>query len=251
MAALLLDDRNAGLSGVARRKAAATPDGKRTLDAAAQIRRLEQRIHDTVAQTVRALANTLEARDRYTSGHSQRVARLARLTGAALGLDAGRLRTLEWAGMLHDVGKLGVPEAILNKPGRLNPGEWELVRRHPALSYDVVRPVRSLAPILDGVLHHHENYDGSGYPAGLAGDAIPLAARIIHVVDIFDALTSPRAYRDALPFDAALRELRAGAGWITDPYVTHIFLDALARCRDGQQDADDSRGPAVYATVGG
>jgi HD-GYP domain-containing protein (c-di-GMP phosphodiesterase class II) len=183
-------------------------------------------------ETVCTLANIIDARDNRTAGHSQRVSWLARLTGAALGLEATALRELEWAGALHDVGKLGVAERILNKPGPLSEIERQQVQQHPQLGCEILRPIAAFAPILEAVLHHHENHDGSGYPCGLRHEEIPPFARIIHVVDIFDALLSDRPYRRGMSLADAEAELRRGAGSITDPRVTTAFLDALKEFRD-------------------
>lgn len=197
-----------------------------------------QRLQQTAVETVLALASAIDAKDPYTCGHSERVGWLARRLGAEMGLPTERLQTLEWAGLLHDVGKIGTPEAILNKPGRLTPDEFAEIQRHPQRSYDMLKHAAALAPILPAVLHHHENHDGSGYPHGLAGAAIPLDARIIHVVDIFDALTSDRAYRAGYSFSRALEILADGAGRATDPEVTAVFRALVPRLvadRDGDE----------------
>lgn len=194
-------------------------------------------LQQTAIETVRALVNTIDAKDNYTSGHSQRVGWLARMTGEALGQSRGQVQMLEWAGLLHDVGKIGVPEHILNKPGRLTPAEYEEMKKHPRLGYDVLKPVSRFEPVLDAVLYHHENHDGSGYPEGLAGDQIPLAARIIHVVDIFDALTSSRSYRRGFGIERAFDILREGRGTVTDPAVTDAFIAWFRRYR-GEQPQD-------------
>ncbi len=188
-----------------------------------------QQLQRTSLETVASLANAIEARDAYTGGHSERVGWLAVLTGRALGLPEDELRMLEWAGLLHDIGKIGIPERVLNKPGALTPEEYELIKQHPRLGYEVLRPLSGLKPVLDAVLYHHENHDGSGYPAGLRGDRIPPLARILHVVDIFDALTSTRSYRQGSSVAAALDILQAGAGTITEPVATRVFAETLAR----------------------
>ncbi len=183
--------------------------------------------------TVRALTSVMDARDSYTCGHSERVGWLARLTGEALRLPDSDLQTLEWSGVLHDVGKLGVPETILNKPGPLTTDEFERIKQHPRLSYEILRTVPSLQPTLEAVLYHHENHDGSGYPVGLAGEQIPLLARILHIVDIFDALTSARPYRGRMLLDDAFQALRRESARATDPHLTTVFIRAFsdyARC---------------------
>jgi HD-GYP domain-containing protein (c-di-GMP phosphodiesterase class II) len=196
--------------------------------------RMVQRLQWAALETVGALANAIEARDRYTRGHSDRVSWLASLVGEALGLPADELQMLEWAGLLHDVGKIGIPEHILNKPGELTAAEFEQIKRHPRLGYEVLRPVSSLQPVLDAVLYHHENHDGSGYPEGLRGEQVPLSARILHVVDIFDALASTRSYRAGLSTDDALSVLARGAGSVTDPAVTTAFIAAVRHNREVQ-----------------
>jgi len=181
----------------------------------------------TALETVCTLVNAIDAKDNYTSAHSERVGGLARLTGEALGLPKTRLQALEWAGLLHDVGKIGVPEQILNKRGALTAEEWEQMRRHSTVGYEVLKPVAQFEPVLDAVLYHHENHDGSGYPAGLRGARIPLDAQIIHVVDIFDALTTDRPYRAAHDIPQAIALLQEGAGRMTDPELTELFIETI------------------------
>ena len=198
---------------------------------------LVRHLQQTAVETVGALANAIDAKDNYTSGHSERVGWLAKMTGRALGVPEAELQQLEWAGLLHDVGKIGIPERILNKPGKLTEAEFEEMKKHPRMSHDVLLPVASLEPILDGVLHHHENHDGSGYPDGLAGENISLAARVLHVVDIFDALTSTRSYRESFTVEKALAILSEDSGRVTDPHVTEVFL-ALFRLYMHEQHGD-------------
>ena len=198
-----------------------------------------QHLQRSSFETVGALANAIEARDQYTGGHSERVGWLAALTGKALNLSPDDLQMLEWSGLLHDVGKIGIPEHILNKPGGLTDEEFQQIKRHPQLGYDVLRPVSSLKPVLDAVLYHHEDYAGGGYPDGLAGNEIPLPARILHVVDIFDALTSTRSYRKRLDIDQALMLLLRDAGTTTDPVVTAAFIGAFEEYQ--QSEPEDYR----------
>lgn len=186
-----------------------------------------ERIRRNTFETVAALAKAIDARDAYTSGHSSRVAWLARLTGRALGMPRGQLQILEWAGLLHDVGKLGVPEHILNKPDKLTTDEFEIVKRHPRIGHDMLLPVSSLRAVLPAVLHHHENHDGTGYPDGLRADEISIDAKILHVVDVFDALTSSRSYRGAFDVQRAIKIIRDGSGTSTDPHVTSVFLSTI------------------------
>jgi HD-GYP domain-containing protein (c-di-GMP phosphodiesterase class II) len=189
------------------------------------VRHLQQ----TALETVCTLVNAIDAKDNYTAAHSERAGGYARLLGEALGLPRSRLQALEWAGLLHDVGKIGVPELLLNKPGPFTAEEWEQMHCHPQIGHDVLKPVSQLIPVLEAVLLHHENHDGSGYPRGLHGGETPLEARIIHVVDILDALTTVRPYRQAYPFEQAIRQLEMGAGTVTDPDLTKQFIETLRR----------------------
>lgn len=163
-------------------------------------------------EIIAALAAAVEAKDVYTKGHSVRVARLAALIARELGLPPERERILYQAAILHDLGKIGIPDSVLQKPGPLTPDEFALVREHPVRSWEIARQVRSFAPMLPAIRWHHERLDGSGYPDGLRGDEIPLDARILAVADVFDALTSARPYRPALSVPEALAVLRDEAG---------------------------------------
>jgi putative two-component system response regulator len=161
-----------------------------------------------------SLANALEAKDSYTRGHSERVAQLARSLAAGAGLDAESVRNVRRAGLIHDIGKIGIPLDYLQKAGPLTDAEFAAVKRHPLIGHEICRPLRTLAPLLPLIRSHHERLDGSGYPDGLRGDEIPLATRCLTVVDVFDALTSVRSYRAPLEPREALatleREARAG-----------------------------------------
>jgi HD-GYP domain-containing protein (c-di-GMP phosphodiesterase class II) len=190
---------------------------------------LVERLKRTAFESVRALVNAIDKKDQYTSGHSERVGTLARLTGREMGLPPEQLQELEWAGLLHDIGKIGIPEQILNKPGRLTDDEFAVIKSHPQMSYDVLSPVASLGPVLQAVMEHHENFDGSGYPRGLRGEAISLAGRILHVVDVFDALTSSRSYRGAYDPKRALTMIQREAGTKLDPGVVDKFMVVLGR----------------------
>ncbi len=173
-----------------------------------------------------ALSEAIEARDPYTRGHSTRVARMAHAIGLRLGFDEARLAALGLGGALHDVGKLAVSEAILNKPGPLTEAEVEEVRRHPDTGARLVMLDDTLRPAIPGVLHHHERWDGAGYPSGRAGAEIPFEARILAVVDSFDAMTSNRPYRAALPAERAVAEVDRCSGSQFDPDVALAFLEA-------------------------
>ncbi|UBV41667.1 diguanylate cyclase [Deinococcus taeanensis] len=175
-----------------------------------------------------ALGLSLELRDFETAGHTERVVRLALAVGRAMGLDDTQLETLRVGAYLHDIGKLAVPDAILLKPGRLDPEEWTVMQSHAATGHALVSRIPTLPQGAKGVVrHHHERWDGGGYPDRLAGEAIPVAARIFSVVDVFDALTSERPYKHAWPAEDALQEIQAQAGRQFDPQVVQVALAVL------------------------
>lgn len=173
-----------------------------------------------------ALSDAIEARDPYTRGHSVRVARMAHAVGLRLGCSKGSLSVLDLGGALHDVGKLVVSETILGKPGLLTVQELAEVRAHPEAGARLVALDRTLLPALPGVLYHHERWDGGGYPTGRAGMKIPVEARILAVVDCYDAMTSDRPYRAALPPEDAIAEVDRCAGTQFDPDVASAFVAA-------------------------
>jgi len=177
--------------------------------------------------SLRALSEAIAARDPYTRWHSDRVAVLAHAVADRLGCDQRRLRVLRVGGALHDIGKLAVAEAILAKPGPLTDAELAEVRAHPEVGARIVARVPALRPALPGVLYHHERWDGLGYPSRRRGHEIPLEARILAVADSFDAMTSNRPYRRALPREQALAEVDRCAGTQFDPEVAMAFLDVL------------------------
>jgi HD-GYP domain-containing protein (c-di-GMP phosphodiesterase class II) len=180
------------------------------------------------SETLRALIGAVEARDAYTHGHSARVAELSVHLGQRLGLRPAALRSLAEGAYLHDVGKVGIPDQILNKPGALTDEERAWIQQHPVVGSDIVGRAPSLRGALEVIRQHHEHFDGHGYPDGLAGEEISLAARIVAVVDVWDALTSDRAYRAAWPPDRALRHLDAGRGTHFDPHCLDAFLALMA-----------------------
>ncbi|MFM7051158.1 MAG: HD-GYP domain-containing protein [Planctomycetota bacterium] len=172
-----------------------------------------------------ALVSAIDAKDPYTRGHSQRVALLSRQIADAAGLSAKELKDVHIAGLVHDVGKIGVPEHILRKKDRLDDAEFEAIKQHPEIGWRILRDIPQFAPVLGGVRHHHERYDGRGYPHGIAGADIPLFARIIAIADTFDAMSSTRTYRSARPRAAVLAELRRCAGTQFDPRLMQAFLE--------------------------
>lgn len=191
--------------------------------------RLASELRQLSKNMVRALVGAIDQKDEYTSGHSNRVGHFSRLLGEEIGLSEAELKMLEWSALLHDVGKIGIRDDVLKKPGRLTKEEFEHIKEHPVRSYELVRRVPQLAEALNGVHHHHEHYDGNGYPDGLAGDDIPLQARIIQVADIYDALTTTRSYRKAFTVEKALSILREEAGKVCDPNLVPRFEALIKR----------------------
>jgi HD-GYP domain-containing protein (c-di-GMP phosphodiesterase class II) len=175
-----------------------------------------------------SLVSAVDAKDAYTCGHSERVALLSRLIASEARLGQHLVERVYMAGLLHDVGKIGVPEAVLQKTGKLTPEEFEQIKKHPEIGARILGDIKQVQDILPGVLHHHERYDGKGYPHGLSGERIPLMGRIICLADCFDAMTSSRTYRKALPLELALTELRRCAGTQFDPALADAFLQVGA-----------------------
>jgi putative nucleotidyltransferase with HDIG domain len=202
---------------------------QQTLRYAEDVRELYLRLQRSIGQSLLGLANALEAKDPHTRGHSERVGALSRRIALAMGLPPAEVEMIAQGGLLHDIGKIGVPEPILRKRGALDAGEWSVMRRHPLIGAQIVAPFECLAGAAAVIRHHHERLDGSGYPDGLVGAAIPLGARIVAVADVFDALTSERPYRVALSRQAALEHLATEAGTLLDE---HVVAAALGLCRD-------------------
>jgi putative two-component system response regulator len=207
---------------------------------------------DSAESVILSLALTVEARDRYTEGHCQRLANYATALGTDLGLPDEDLAALHRGGFLHDLGKVGIPDAILLKPGPLNRAEYEAIKEHTSIGDRLCGKLRSLTRVRQIVRHHHERLDGSGYPDGLRGDAIPLVAQIMGIVDIYDALTSARPYKPAFPAQRAYEELvnEARNGWRRLDLVNRVI--ALSRNGRFAGLAAESRGlvPPSYVEVG-
>jgi hypothetical protein len=181
-------------------------------------------MREMFTQTIGALAEAVDKRDPFTSKHSQRVRSISVDIGRQMRVSAGELEALEWGGLLHDVGKIGVPDSILLKQGKLTREERITMNAHPVLGAQIIGPVDRLAPELPVIRHHHEWYNGSGYPDRLMGDEIPRLARILHVADAFEAMTADRPYRKALSIEQALAELRKFAGVQFDPEIVDAFV---------------------------
>ncbi|HEY8490449.1 MAG TPA: GAF domain-containing protein, partial [Dehalococcoidia bacterium] len=198
--------------------------------------RLYEDLEETYDATLEALVAALDARDRETENHSQRVAALSLAIARELGIEEGSQQWVDTyrGAVLHDVGKIGVADAILRKPEKLSPSEWAEMRRHPEYAYHMLKDVKFLAGALEVVYAHHERYDGKGYPRGLKGEEIPLGSRIFAVADAFDAMTSDRPYRKAMPWDAALREIRKHTGTQFDPKVVEAFEAVYRKAMSGE-----------------
>ena len=197
-----------------------------------RIKRLTDQLEST-EMVIFSMARWVEVKDPYTEGHLKRIAGYGALVAEALGLSPDDVRTVRYAGILHDIGKIGVRESILRKPGKLDSKEQEELRRHAEYGAEIVAPMRFANEVAPIIFSHHEHWDGRGYPRGLAGEAIPVGARIIAVVDAWDAMTTDRPYRPSLGETEALRRLRNGAGNQWDPKVVETFVALLQAGRLG------------------
>jgi putative nucleotidyltransferase with HDIG domain len=200
----------------------------RTFDAMASNLQLRQhQLAEAYLNTVRALAAAVDAKDPYTHGHSQRVASYAVQVARQLGLDEGMMPQIEMGGLLHDVGKIGVPDHVLLKPGKLDDAEFGMIKRHTVIGHDILRPI-GFDPVVTAIVRsHHERLNGRGYPDGLSGEAIPLVARIVCVCDAYDTMTSDRAYQRSRGHDGAVAELRKWAGEQFDPACVEALAGAV------------------------
>ena len=178
-------------------------------------------------ESIQTLRYTVEAKDTYTRGHSDRVSQFSVLIGKKLGLSDNDLKTLQIGGLFHDVGKIGVPDAILQKQSKLTDDEYSEIKNHPSIGAHILSSATIFKDMIPIVKHHHEKYDGTGYPGKLAGENIPYLARIAAIADSFDAMTSRRTYRDSLPIDTVIAEFRRCKGTQFDPEITDVFLDVL------------------------
>jgi response regulator RpfG family c-di-GMP phosphodiesterase len=198
--------------------------------AAIENARLYEDLQATFQQTIQSLARTIDKMDSYTSGHSERVTRYAVNLARWLGLAEDQIEIVRHSALMHDIGKIGCV-MNLNKPGKLTPVEYEVFKRHPVYGRDILDPIKFLQPVIPGVHLHHERWDGRGYPLGLAGKDIPLIARIIAVADTYDAMTSDRAYRRALPHEVTVNEIRRCSGSQFDPDIVGVFTEQIENLR--------------------
>ncbi len=199
--------------------------------AAIENARLYEDLKATFQQTIQGLARTIDKMDRYTAGHSDRVAYYAKILARHLGLGPDEIEIVRQAALLHDIGKVGCV-LNLNKAGKLTAEEYEIFKKHPGYGKDILDPIKFLHPLVPGVHLHHERWDGRGYPLKLKGDEIPVIARIISVADTYDAMTSNRSYRNALPHEVAVNEIERCAGSQFDPDVANPFLGVIEGDRE-------------------
>ena len=186
-------------------------------------------INSVYVRSIDALIKALEAKDFYTRGHSQRVTMYSVAIGKSMHLPEERIERLRQAAVLHDLGKIGIREDIMNKPGKLTEEEFKEITLHPEVATRILEPIPFFRPVLPSILHHHERFDGKGYPAGLAGKAIPLESRIMAIADTFDAMTSTRAYRNALSLEAANVEILRCSGAQFDPEIVPVFMEVQGK----------------------
>lgn len=213
---------------------------------AGEVLRFQERLRAATQETLELLVAVLDARERETSCHSKRVSEFAVLLGRELGLGGPELETLRKGALLHDVGKVGIPDAILTKPGELDESERQQMQKHPQIGYRILQAVESLRPAAEIVLAHHANFDGTGYPVRWKGDRIPLGSRIFSVVDTFDAMTSDRPYRGRVSYEEACAEISRCAGTQFDPRIVETFLrispqrwnEIRAALAEGEEPAD-------------
>jgi HD-GYP domain-containing protein (c-di-GMP phosphodiesterase class II) len=205
---------------------------------AVENRHLEQQLQSAYVSTVSMLADAVEAKDPYTHGHCEMVSRYARLIAEGMGLEEHARALVCYSALLHDVGKIGVSDGVLNKPGPLLPEERELMRAHVRVGHDLLCNIPALREVADVVLHHHEWWDGSGYPDGLRGPEVPVPARIVSVVDAYCAMVTRRSYKEAYTAEHARAELSEGAGRQFDPEVVRVFLRVLDSPESEDQDED-------------
>jgi HD-GYP domain-containing protein (c-di-GMP phosphodiesterase class II) len=202
--------------------------------AAVAVKNARENLQGAYLEFVGSLANALDARDRYTSGHSSRVSELSSATAAAMGLSTDEVERIRTGALLHDIGKIGIADSVLQKPGRLTNEEFEIVKQHPVIGRRILEGVRGLAPYLGAVELHHENWNGTGYPKGQSGKETPVDARIIHVSDAYDAMTTNRSYRRGMTHEQAIDELVRYAGTQFDPQVVELFAKLPRHIVTGQ-----------------
>ena len=196
-------------------------------------------LKDLFYKTIKSISSALDSKDPYTHGHSLRVTLYAMILAQEIGLNGKELEEIETAGLLHDIGKIGIPQKILCKPGKLTDEERKIMMLHPENSERLIANIKKLKGISTWLKNHHEKWDGTGYPQGLKGEEIPLSARIIEIADTYDAMTSTRPYRDALPHEVAIEEVKKCAGTQFDPRLAEIFVSLEEKIRDAKENPDE------------
>lgn len=199
------------------------------LGMAAQVEELKASNRKIGEQAARTILKALDCKDSYTFGHSMRVAYFSLVTGAEAGLSPEDMHELELSAIFHDIGKIGTPDAVLNKPTRLSEEEFLVMKEHPSKTYEILQEFPTFEKIALNARFHHERFDGKGYPLGLKGEEIPLAARIILIADTFDAMTSTRPYRKGLPYEVAFDELIQFSGTQFDPKLVKLFIQGMKK----------------------
>jgi len=194
--------------------------------------KLYTELEDSYLDAVGALANAIETRDKYTAGHTDRVWKNSLGIAKILKWNQDKIKELRMGAILHDIGKIGAPDAILNKPGPLTPEEQAVMKTHPELGAHIIREIKFLQPALPYILYHHERFDGNGYPDGLKGDNIPIQGRLLAVVDTFDAIITDRPYRKGRSIDEAVEEIKRNSGTQFDPVIVEVFLEAIESTKD-------------------
>lgn len=209
--------------------------------------RLHDELRTSYVSTIRVLAEAIQAKDPFLRGHSEEVSDYVSAVAGRLGFDTGQRERLAIGSLLHDLGKIGISERILHKPARLTQEEYAIIQLHPRIGYRLIEQVPALKPVASAILHHHERYDGGGYPTGLKGEQIPLEARIVGVADAFSAMTADRPYRSRMPLDEACEELQRHAGTQFDPEIVRIFVEEVRKHVGADGDGAAPESPVAEA----
>ncbi len=191
--------------------------------------RLYEDLESAFIQTVGALANAIDMRDSYLSSHSEQIAKWAADVARLMGCNPQEVQAIYWGGLLHDIGKIGIANSILNKPTKLDAAEWEIIRKHTILGAQIISPIKKLSNVAPIIEYSHERYNGSGYPLGLKGEEIPLGARVIGVVDSYSAMRDERSYKKPISHEDAIAELVRNSGILFDPQVVEMFLTVIRK----------------------
>ena len=187
----------------------------------------QNHMEEMTLNSILIIANIIDMKEEYTAGHSKRVAQISTAIARQLNWPEYEIQNIHYVALLHDIGKINIPDAIMNKPEKLSVEEFNVVKKHPIVGNNILKDIQMIKNVADGVLYHHERYDGRGYPYGLAGEAIPYYARIIAIADAYDAMTSDRFYRDKYPREKVIQEFEQGRGTQFDPDLTDLFLKML------------------------